>query len=154
MIQDVRAQTMNLPSVDWPALRSGKGWLSAAILIAIALIVLVRVPNVSPAAATGTQAVSNSPAAPQSAASAQPRGAASAACTDQVWPYVTSGCLQGTASSENVRVVVGHPPPDAQTQAREADERYNKAMHEQPRKRDRYNNVMRERRARRNATFF
>lgn len=157
MIQDVRTQAMNLPALDWPVFRDRKSWLSAAILIAIVLIVVARTPNIPPAQATSTQAADGPPVQSQPAPASPPRATAStsAECNEQVWPHVASNCLQGAPDTgEPVRIVTPKPPPDAQTQAREADERYNAAMQTKPQKRKHYGDVTRERRARRNATFF
>lgn len=141
MIQDVRAQTMNLPRSGLPAL-GGKALISAAIGAIVVAIVIVRAAAMSPA--------TNAPPRPTQLAST-----ANADCDKHAWPYVTSACLQGVPDTgEPVRVVTPKPPPDAQTQAREADERYNAAMQAKPQKREHYGDVTRERRARRNATFF
>lgn len=143
MIGNVRTEAMNLPVTKGggPPALNGKALISTAIVATVAMIVVVR-----------ASAMSSATTEPQQPAQLASTG--SAECEKNVWPYVTSGCLQGAASSENVRVVVGQPPPDAQTQAREAEARYNKAMHAQPRKREHYDDVTRERRTRRNATFF
>lgn len=145
MIENVTMQPMNLPAMDLPKSRlpalNGKVLVSAAIVASVAMVVAVR-------------AASMSQTTPEPRRAVQLAAAVSPECEKHVWPYVASGCLQGAASSENVRVVVGQPPPDAQTQAREAEERYNKAMYAKPPKREHYGDVTRERRARRNVTFF
>lgn len=140
MIENLNTPAMNLPKGGLPAL-AGKALISAAIVASVAIIVVVRAAAMPEPTTEPKRAV-------------QLASTVSAECEKNVWPYVTSGCLQGAASSENVRVVVGQPPPDAQTQAREAEARYNKAMHAQPRKREHYDDVTRERRTRRNVTFF
>lgn len=144
MIENLRTETMNLPASSLPAF-SGKTLISAIIVASLATIVIVRAAAMPQAA--------NDPEQPAQLSSA------GADCGKHVWPYVTSGCLQGAPSSENVRVVVGKPPPDAQTQAREADALYNAAMRPQKRtrmhpQREHDGELIRERRARRNATFF
>lgn len=144
MIENLRTETINLPDSSLPAF-NGKALISAIIVASLALIVIARAAAMPQAA--------NDPKQPAQLSSA------GADCGKHVWPYVTWGCLQGAPSSENVRVVVGKPPPDAQTQAREADALSNAAMRPQKRKRvhaerEHDGELIRERRARRNATFF
>lgn len=145
MIENLRTQTMNLPSGGLPALR-GEALVPAVIVASLALIVIVR--------ASAMSAPTN-----EAAQTAQLSPALSTECEKNVWPYVTSGCLQGASSSETVRVVVGHPPPDAQTQVREVETLIGAAARSQKEKRGRAHRehdgeVIRERRARRNATLF
>lgn len=142
MIQDVRAQPMNLPSGGQPAF-GGRALLPALIVASLAIAVLVRASAMPQATIAATNNL-------RQAAQLSPTDTD---CTNGVWPYVTSGCLQG-GSQETVRVVHGAPPPDAQARMREADALYAKAMRPQPNTREHERNVMRERRARRNATFF
>lgn len=144
MIENLDTQTMNLPKDRLFAL-GGKALIPAAVVASLVTIVAVRASTMTPA--------TNAPPRPAQLSSA------GADCGEHVWPYVTSGCLQGAPSSENVRVVVGKPPPDAQTQARETDALYNAAMRPQKRtrmhaQREHDGELIRERRARRNATFF
>lgn len=150
MIENLRTQTMNLPAMNSPRgglpAFNGKALIPVVIVTGLVVIVIVR-----------ASAMLQSPGDVKRTAQLMP--AVSAECENNVWPYVTSGCLQGAAASENVRVVVGHPPPDAQTQMREAEARYNAAMRPQKRSKREYNEDMpRERRdrplARRNVTFF
>lgn len=148
MIQDVRTQAMNLPGGRQPAL-SRKALIPAVVVAGLAAIVLVRasaMPPTTPMQAEQTRA-------------AHAVVSAGVACEQNVWPYVTSGCLQGAASSENVRIVVGRPPPDPQTQIREAEALISAAARPQKGKRahahrEHDGELIRERRARRNATFF
>lgn len=143
MIENLRTVSMNLPAMNLPGSRlpalGGKALISAAIVASLAMIVIVRASSISPATSRSAHLTS----------------ASSTNCDQHVWPYVTSSCLQGTPDNgEPVRIVTPKPPPDAQTQAREADARYNAAMQTKPPKREHYGDVTRERRARRNATFF
>lgn len=145
MIENLRTQPMNLPGGGLPTLGS-KALIPAVIIAGLTTLVIVRAAAMPQAANVPEQPAQLSPAI-------------RAECEKNVWPYVTSGCLQGAAASENVRIVVGQPPPDAQTQMHEAEALIGAAARPQKRKRvhaqrEHDGELIRERRARRNATFF